>query len=191
MRRKSETNKYKEKMKLKLFLIAVSCFYLAQICPAQSDNTLPSNEEMYILDGQKNYFAFGRYVTPNQIAIGLSDEGKYELRNDTSVWLTSHPAREDILLITIREDAGSGNLLFLPARFKGEVPDTIAIYDPEHGEIFTKDYRPLASVDVYANRILSPQTEPLLLVHFPAVNKRLAVFFFLYHCLPIKQQGII
>jgi hypothetical protein len=178
-------------MKLKLFLIAASCFYFAPFCPAQSDDTLPPNEELYILDGNKTYFAFGRYLIPNQIAIGLTEEGVYELRNDTAVWLTSRPEGEDLFLITIREERESGNLFFLVALPDGEVADPIGIYNPIRDEIFNNALEPVASVDILNNRILSRQAEPLLLVHFPKVNKRLAVFFFLYHCLPLKQQGII
>ncbi|MDR2057996.1 MAG: hypothetical protein LBP83_06910 [Dysgonamonadaceae bacterium] len=178
-------------MKLKLFLITASCLCLAHLSRAQLDDRLPTNEEMYILDGQKNYFAYGRYLTPNQIAIGLSDEGVYELRNDTAVWLISHPVIEETLLVTVREEEETGNLFFLFTLPNGTVADTIGIYDSERNEIFDKVFEPLASVDISNNCILSRQAETLLLVYFPAVNRRLAVFFFLHHCLPIKQQGII
>jgi hypothetical protein len=178
-------------MKLKLFLIAVTCFCLAPFCAAQSGDALPANEEMFILGGNEPYYGYGRYLAPNQIAIGLTDEGVYELRNDSVVWLVNQPRSEDRAILTVRDEEENELTFFLFTLPHGEVADTVAIYDSVRGEIFRKNFSPIASVDLSINRILSPQAEPLLLVHFPKVNKRLAVFFFLYHYLPLKQQGII
>jgi hypothetical protein len=176
------------KMKTKIFLVTICCLCLTPLSRAQADPVLPPNEELFILDGEKTDFAYGRYLTPDRIAIGLSDEGVYELRGDTSIWLVEQPGSEDKLILTVRKEEETGHVLFLFALPDGTVADSFGIYDPERNEIFDKAHEPIASVDVFNNRILSPQAETLLHVFLPAVDKRLAVFFFLYHCRPMKNN---
>ena len=94
-------------MKTKLFLCVVfACFAFAS--QAQSTDALPANEDYFVIDGTNRSFAWGRHIAPDKIAIGLSDEGVYEIRNNNSIWLVNHPKRKDRQIIDITTDEQTG-----------------------------------------------------------------------------------
>ena len=186
-------------MRTKLFLFALMfppLFFSAQ---AQLASGLLSNEYVYVLDGTNPSFAWGRHIAPDKIAIGLADEGVFEIRNNNSIWLIDSPAMEDTQIADITKNNETGRLLFtfhIPDEFKdhGLPIDTIGGYDLAKQDIYDKQYRePIANIfqtseKGYGN-VVSAQGELYATINVKTSNKVLSAFFLLYHCLQHKPMG--
>jgi hypothetical protein len=179
----------REKTKILLFLLAFIFSGLPALAQSQPEDVLPKNEDIYVLDGKNHSFAWGRHIAPDKIAIGLSDEGVYEIRGN-AIWLVEYPGVEDRQTVDIINDENTGNLLFayyfpssgldeqLPRRIIGG-------YDPLQQVIFDKEENPLANI-TSEGKIVSPQGDVYVQVNVKTCDKVLSAFFFLYHYLPLN-----
>jgi hypothetical protein len=158
---------------------------------AQEGNTAAGEQDssvIYVLDGERTSFAYGRVTAPNKIAIGLTDEGVYELYGDTAVWLVNHPDREDEPVCGIINDFMTGNKLFVLIT-PGTDPiviDTVCTYKPGINAILDKAGNHTGTIK-HEGTIVSPQGKTLLL-NLQSVDELLAVFFFAYHYTPVRKQ---
>ena len=182
-------------MKTKLFLcVVLACFAFAS--QAQSTDVLPPNEDIYVLDGTNRSFAWGIHVAPNKIAIGLTDEGVYEIRNNNAIWLIDSPFTEDRQVADITTDNQTGRLLFtyhIPEeyRFPDMPVDTIGGYNPANREIYDKEYNnPIASVSNDGTVVSAKDRKALVSVNAKTSDKVLSAFFVLHHCLPQKKLRV-
>ena len=197
-------------MKTKLFLCVMAFISLAFSFQAQSIDALPANEDFFVIDGTNRSFAWGRHIAPDKIAIGLSDEGVYEIRNNNSIWLVNHPKRKDRQIVDITTDEQTGRLVFKyhtsappapmpPVPASGETPIEIAkeemddplvvgCYNPSDQSICLKnDKNPIAVIDKDGN-IISPQNRTVYIsVNAKTSDKVLSAFFFLFHYYPTTQ----
>jgi hypothetical protein len=167
------------------------CLCFALTCRAQQENGNPDNQDtpaIYVLDGEQTSFAYGRTTTVNKIAIGLTDEGVYELRGDTAVWLVNHPARQDELVCRITNDFMTGNKLFVMVMPDARLTlvDTVCVYNPAAYTIFDKAGNVAGTIKTDGT-LVSPQGKTLLL-NLQSVDKLLAAFFFAYHYTPVRKQ---
>jgi hypothetical protein len=178
-------------MKIKTVFCAVSCICIASVCPAQEGSEVVVGQDTpatYLLDGERTSFAYGRVVTPNKIAIGLTDEGNYELRGDSAVWLVNHPQRQDERVCIITDDVATGNKLFvMTSPDKRQTPvDTICAYNVGAHIVFGKAGNIIGIIQS-DGRLLSPQRKALLL-NLQNVDKLLVAFFVAYHYTPVRKH---
>jgi hypothetical protein len=178
-------------MKIKCFLIAVYGIFLFLTSGATKPDSIPENAKVYVLDGENTSFAYGRQIAPNKIAIGLTDEGVYELRGDTAIWLVEHPGRPDEQICSIASDMLTGNKLFLMGIFEEHeriIHDTagmIEISDPDLSLIFDKAGESTAIIKPNG-KIESVSGIPYLYTN-GTIDRKLSAFFLLYHYLPRKK----
>jgi len=185
-------------MKTKLFLFALMFLFLAFSAQAQSANDLPANEDIYVLDGTNRSFAWGRHIAPDRIAIGLADEGVFEIRNNNAIWLVDSPVMEDMQIADITMDNTTGRLLFtfhIPAELKdhGLPVDTIGGYGLAKQEIYDKQYNESIATIFQLDKneygsVVSRQGKLYATINVKTSNKVLSAFFLLYHCLQYKQM---
>ena len=148
------------------------------------------NAEIYLLDGFNTSFAWGRHVSFDKIAVGLSNEGIYELRNDTIVMLVDFPGRPEERICKISTDFMSGNKVFEMQFFDGlqfVTADTLGIYDPERSAVLDKTGKKRGDVEP-SGKILSPRKNVLLSFNARNVDPTLVAFFFLYHYTPRNKR---
>jgi hypothetical protein len=145
-------------------------------------------EVQYVLDGQNTSFAWGRQLAPTKIAVGLTDEGVYELRGDSAIWFVDYPDREDMPLCNIATDPVSGNIFFLLDRPQGPVRiiyDTLGITNHDGSLLMDKTGKPMAKLN--ANEHLESMTGIPYLLTAPTLDRKLLAFFLWYHYLPRKK----
>jgi len=185
-------------MKTKLFLFALMFTCLVFSAQAQLASDLPSNEDTYVLDGINRSFAWGRHIAPDKIAIGLVDEGVFEIRNNNAIWLVDSPVMADMQIADVTMDSETGRLLFtfhIPEEFKdhGLPIDTIGGYDLAKQEIYDKKYNePIATIFQTNKKgygdVISAKGELYATINVKTSNKVLSAFFLLYHCLQYRQM---
>jgi hypothetical protein len=177
------------KSALMLFIFFSLTAFSTLRAQSESKDVLPPNEDIYVLDGKNHSFAWGRHIAPDKIAIGLSDEGVFEIRNDNAIWLTAFPESEDRQIADIINDGETGNLIFayhFPDMERELSRVVIGSYDPSSQKISDKDGKLLATITQDGN-IVSPQRETYLYVNVKNSDKRLCAFFFISHYLPLKK----
>jgi hypothetical protein len=176
-------------MKVKCFLTTVCGICLFATAGATKTDSIPENAKVYVLDGENTSFAWGRIIAPNKIAIGLTDEGVYELRGDTAIWLVEHPGRPDVQICSIGKDRFTGNILFLSGMLNGPVRiihDTICMGNMDLSVIFDKSGKSTATIKPNG-KIESMSGIPYLYTN-GTIDRKLSAFFLLYHYLPRKKQ---
>jgi hypothetical protein len=184
-------------MKTYFFLPVIAAFLCSAIGAqgAPSSKTLPDSipesSRIYVLDGENTAFAWGRQIAPDKIAIGLTDEGVFELRGDTAIWLVEHPGRPDEQICSIGADILSENKLFLFGIFNEHermIHDTIGMIDPDSFLIFDKAGEPTATIKSDDKNGTIDSMNGITYLHVKATtNRKLAAFFLLYHYLPQKK----
>lgn len=174
-------------MKIRILVCAFICSCLAETGMAQQENGTQDVPEVFIFDGKNTSFAYGRAVAGNRIAVGLTDEGVYELRGDSAVWLVNHPDRDDEqVCIIIDNRAGSKFFVSVIPDGHNTPVDTVCVYNPDTYTVFdvagniTGNIKPDGTV-------ASPQGHALLL-NMQSVDKLLAAFFFAYHYTPVRKK---
>ncbi|MDR1595241.1 MAG: hypothetical protein LBS43_12285 [Prevotellaceae bacterium] len=180
-------------MKKKILLCAVICICLAPICAAQQENAAANEAgfpETFVMDGERTSFAYGRVKAYNKIAIGLADEGVYELRGDSAVWLVNHPVRQDEIICKIAGNFTDNKLFVHVIPDESRTPiDTICVYSTNSSMIFDKAGNITGTIKTDGT-VASSQGKTLL-TNLHSVDKLLAAFFFVYHYTPIRKQLII
>ena len=144
------------------------------------------NAEMYILDGLNPSFAWGRHIASDKIAVGLSNEGIYELKNDTIIMSVDFPGRPDEPFCKISTDFLTGNKVFEIQSFNGErsvTVDTLGMYNPVGFTILDKTGKPRGRINP-SGEIASPRNGTYLRFNADKVDQTLMVFFFLNHFTP-------
>jgi hypothetical protein len=178
-------------MNIKTVFCAVSCICIASVCPAQEGSEVVVEQDTpatYLLDGERTSFAYGRVVAPNKIAIGLTDEGIYELRGDSAVWLVKRPQQQDERLCIITDDVATGNKLFvitIPDKLQTPV-DTVCAYNADTYTIFDKAGNIIGIIQS-DGRLLSSQGKALLL-DLHSVDKLMVAFFVAYHYTRVRKH---
>jgi hypothetical protein len=171
-----------------LIVLVYVCFTSASRAQQANGNSEQDTPAIYVLDGERTSFAYGRVTAFNKIAIGLTDEGVYVLRGDTAVWLVNHPARQDELVCRINNDFMTGNKLFVMVMPDARMTpvDTVCAFNPAAYMIFDKAGN-VAGTIKSDGTLVSPQGKTLLL-NLQSVDKLLAAFFFAYHYTPVRKQ---
>ena len=169
-------------MRTKLFLFALAFTCSVFSAQAQSVNELPENEEIYVLDGTNRSFVWGRHISLNKIAIGLTNEGVVELRSDNTFWIIGSPMVGDMQVAHIVNDNATGRVIFSLSS------DTIGGFDPHKREIYDNNSKLLATINP-KGEIYSTQGKMYVSVNPEAVDKNLAAFFLLYHYWPKQRDN--
>jgi hypothetical protein len=158
---------------------------------AQQGNGNPDNRDtplIYLLDGERTSFAYGRVMAADKIAVCLTDEGVYELRGDSAVWIVNHPGLQNELVCRIIDDFSTGYKLFVTVA-PGErltIVDTVCAYNPVDYTIFDRTGNVAATIKPEGT-LVSPQGKTLLL-NVQSIDRLLAAFFFAYHYSPVRKQ---
>jgi hypothetical protein len=176
-------------MKRKILLTAFLSASLATAgVRAQTGNDGGDAPVIYVLDGEHTSFAYGRVMTSNKIAIGLTREGTYELRGDTAVWLVDHPDRQDEPVCRIIDDFTTGNKLFVVVTPDEQMTpiDTLCACNPSAGTVLDRAGN-VTAIFQTDGTLVSPQGKTLLL-NLQSVDKLLAAFFFSCHYTPVRKQ---
>jgi hypothetical protein len=156
----------------------------------QPEGVAPKNEDLYVLDGTNHSFAWGRHITPLKIAIGLGDEGVFEIRNNNAIWLVELPDTKDRQIADIVKDKTTGNMIFAH-HFSSNGSDEeapvriIGSYNVLKQTIFDERGEPLATIA--KGEIVSLQGKVCLHINTEA-SKELSAFFFLYHYRPLTMK---
>jgi hypothetical protein len=163
---------------------------------AQAENDAPNGTggedvpEIFVLDGEHTSFAYGRVTAANKIAVGLTDEGIYELRNDSAVWSVDNPGQQDELVCKIIDDFETGNKLFvrvMPDMYFMHA-DTLCAYNPAGEVILDKTGNFIGAVKSDGT-VVSEQGKTLLM-NLQSVDRLLVAFFFACHYTPVRKQLI-
>jgi hypothetical protein len=149
---------------------------------------MPDTADIYVRDGEHTSFAYGRAIAFNKIAVGLVEDGVYELRGDTAVWLVDHPFQQDKPVCRIINDFATGNKLFVaPYERRMRRVDTVCVYNPGSYTICDKAGNVTGIIEPAGGRIVSPQGKTLLL-NLHRVDKLLAAFFFAHEYTQVRIQ---
>jgi hypothetical protein len=178
-------------MNKKLLSFMLAGISIASVSWAQTEsknNNVEDSPAIYIFDGEKTSFAYGRVMAPDKIAIGLTDEGIYELRGDTAIWLVNHPGRQDELLCRIIDDFMTGNKLFVSTMPDEQMTplDTLCVYN-QHGFMILDKAGNITGTITSDGTIVSMQGKTLLR-NLQSVDRLLVAFFFACHYTPVKKQ---
>jgi hypothetical protein len=155
---------------------------------AQTGNDGGDAPVIYVLDGEHTSFAYGRVIASNKIAIGLTREGTYELRDDMAVWLVDHPDRQDEPVCRIIDDFTTGNKLFVTVAPDEQMTpiDTLCACNPSAGTVLDRAGNVTGILQTDGS-LVSPQGKTLLL-NLQSVDKLLAAFFFSCHYTSVRKQ---
>ena len=171
---------YRKIKMMGLFLLA-----FALQAQAQTDEY-----SVFITDGKNASFGWGRQISYDKIAVGLSDEGLYQLR-DSSIWLVSHPDREDARIAYFKQDENLDKIIFIIANAAEEHEKffTFGAYDPITDELFDKNNELLGKINK-SGEITAPNGQCYLRFNFTEnkPDKSLTVFFVLYHYLQLQKK---
>jgi hypothetical protein len=174
--------------------MAVCGICLFATAGATKPDSIPEFSEIYVLDGENTSFAYGRITAPNKIAIGLTDEGVFELRGDTAIWFVPSHSTSGQQVCKITNDMLFGNTVFLMGDFNNaaSIPDTIGMYDNNLSIIKYKTGATAAIIKSLLNSECSIEStvgvKYLYLKEINAFDKKLIAFFLLHHYLPRKFQ---
>ena len=171
-------------MKVKT-IISICLFLTNVVLCAQSDDY-----PVYIMDGENTSFAWGRQISQNKIAIGLSEEGIYELRG-SAICLVAHPAMPDRELAHFKRDEISNNTLFILGNSDEAREDFPAFgaYNPDSDEFFNASDELIGRLNP-SGEIVRPSGSCFLRFN-PDKNKPdkiLTAFFLLYHYLRLQDN---
>ena len=144
------------------------------------------NSDIYILDGTNTSFAWGRHVSFDKIAVGLGNEGVFELRGDTAVVFVDSSGKPDEQIFGISTDLMTGNKVFeirhsLGGRFV--TVDTLGRYSPELLYVFDRNGKTRGKIDP-SGRIVSPKRKTHIRFNPDNVDRTLIAFFFLHQYVP-------
>ena len=158
------------------------------------NNKAIAQESLYIKDGQNTDFAWGRQIAFDKIAIGLSDEGIYELRNDTMIWVVGHPTIEDQPLRWVRKDEqGMKNefIAWYPSIFERHIESSPFIitgtYEVNGNRITNDKGEHVASI-LPNGEVIAPDGNVYFRINYEKSNPVLTAFFFIFHYLPRVQR---
>jgi hypothetical protein len=169
-----------------IFCFVFSLFSLSVLTQAYS--------QTYILDGKNTSFAYGRISDTNTIALGLSNEGVFELRGDTTIWFIPSNSATGQQVCKIVNDMFTGATLFLMGDYNTSelIRDTIGIYDNGLSSIKYKTGLTAAIIKPLSGSecsIESPGGNKYLYIKdINAFDKKLIAFFVLHHYLAGKLQ---